>query len=265
VEINGNRCSPAAIGPIRWVSASYIGSESNALWSDSYLVNPAVFIPGNCTAGAIWFSLLPGPLLSRQVTPTRRSGELFALAGAPGNPYYTRMCGTHWTPAGRASYNGLVLAITKRPEQWSAHQRQPYLVALHQRTWSNGGKQAPGNAGAGRPSKAQMTGDTIEANCQANEFGGTFAFRSLAHFLWLPWCMKYPSAPISTLRVFASGLEVRRDFPRRIGLPAFAGRAVERRIADTPASACRASSGRYQVLQGPRWCPNPGPASELLD
>ncbi len=32
------------------VSASYVGSESYHLW-DSYQMNPAVYIPGTCTAG----------------------------------------------------------------------------------------------------------------------------------------------------------------------------------------------------------------------
>jgi len=147
-------------------SIQYIGSESAHLL-DSYQLNPAVYIPGNCTAGQ--YGLTAAGACS--TTGNINNRRIFNTAGYPNLPisgpgsygYVDTL-----DDGGTASYNGLVLAMTKRLSKG--------LSANVNYTWShcigdlNIG-DATGNAGAGYVQPGNRRLD--RSNCQSNEIGGT--------------------------------------------------------------------------------------------
>ena len=151
------------------VSAQYIGSESAHLW-DSYQLNPAVFVPGNCPAGQYGLAA-PGPCSTTQNQNYRRA---FLLAGYPGTiqPNGSLAFGyvDLFDDGGTSSYNGMLLAAQKRISKGLAIQANF--------TWShcigdlNIG-DATGNAGAGYIVPGNRRLD--RSNCQSNEIGGTFS------------------------------------------------------------------------------------------
>ena len=94
------------------MSAQYIGSETSHLLT-SYQLNPAVYIPGTCTAGQYGLTA-PGLCSTTTNTNNRR---LFSLGNYPGVPITGP--GSYgyvdtFDDGGTASYNGLLLAVTKR-------------------------------------------------------------------------------------------------------------------------------------------------------
>jgi hypothetical protein len=151
------------------VSAQYIGSESAHLW-DSYQLNPAVYVPGNCTAGQYGLAV-PGPC---STTANQNYRRAFVLANYPGTllPSGTPAFGyvDVFDDGGTSSYNGLLLAVQKRVSKG--------LAINANFTWShcigdlNIG-DATGNAGAGYIVPGDRRLD--RSNCQSNEIGGTFS------------------------------------------------------------------------------------------
>ena len=157
------------------VSASYIGSESTHLW-DSYQVNPAVFIPGNCEAGQ--YGLKAAGPCSPAGNTNSAFRRTFALAGYPGNPYYGYV--ESLDSGGTGSYNGLVLAITKRLSKWPSGQ-QPTIPG---RTASATCRSATAPATREQAGSCPITGDTIEATASPTKsaersppIAGTFSMR----------------------------------------------------------------------------------------
>lgn len=150
-------------------SAQYLGSEAAHLW-DSYQLNPAVYIPGNCTAGQYGLTA-PGPC---STTANQNYRRAFVLAGYPGTlePNGTPTFGyvDTFDDGGTSSYNGLLLALQKRLSRG--------LSVNANYTWShcigdlNIG-DATGNAGAGYVLPGDRRLD--RSNCQSNEIGGTFS------------------------------------------------------------------------------------------
>jgi hypothetical protein len=150
------------------VSAQYIGSETAHLL-DSYQLNPAVFVPGNCTKGQYGLTAA-GPCSTTTNTNSRR---VFSTANYPGVPatgpgsygYVDTL-----DDGGTASYNGLLLAVTKRLSRG--------LLMNANYTWShcigdlNIG-DSTGNAGGGYVNPNNRRYD--RSNCQSNEIGGTFS------------------------------------------------------------------------------------------
>jgi hypothetical protein len=150
------------------VSAQYIGSETSHLL-DSYQLNPAVYIPGQCAAGQYGL-LSPGACSTTANTNNRR---LFSLGNYPGVP--TAGPGSYgyvdtFDDGGTSSYNGLLLAANKRLSKG--------LLLNVNYTWShcigdlNIG-DSTGNAGAGYVEPGNRRYD--RSNCQSNEIGGTFS------------------------------------------------------------------------------------------
>ena len=150
------------------VSAQYIGSESAHLL-DSYQLNPAVFIPGQCVAGQYGLTA-PGACSTTGNVNARR---VFNIAGYPGlatsGPSSYGYVDT-FDDGGTSSYNGLLLAVNKRLSKG--------LSLNVNYTWShcigdlNIG-DATGNAGAGYVQPGNRRLD--RSNCQSNEIGGTFS------------------------------------------------------------------------------------------
>ena len=88
------------------LSASYLGTESAHLWALQQL-NPAVYIPGDCSAGQFG---LPAPGLCSTPTNTIQR-RVLALE----NPQYGRYFGTvnRIDSGATASYHGLVLSVQR--------------------------------------------------------------------------------------------------------------------------------------------------------
>jgi Carboxypeptidase regulatory-like domain len=151
------------------VSAQYIGSESAHL-IDSFQLNPAVYIPGNCVAGQYGLTAA-GPCSNTSNTNYRRE---FVLNHYPGTlePNGTPTFGyvDEFDDGATSSYNGLALAVVKRLSKG--------LSINVNYTWShcigdlNIGNST-GNAGAGYVDPNNRRLD--RSNCQSNEIGGTFS------------------------------------------------------------------------------------------
>ncbi len=151
------------------VSATYLGSHSIHLW-DSYQVNPAVYIPGTCSAGQYGLKA-PGPCSTPANQNYRRQ---FVLNGYPGTIFpngspafgYVDSFGDGAT----SSYNGLILALQKRLSKG--------LLMNANFTWSHcisdlSIGDSTGNAGQGLTIPNNRKYD--RSNCQSNEIGGTFS------------------------------------------------------------------------------------------
>ena len=151
------------------VSATYLGSESEHLW-DSYQVNPAVYIPGNCPAGRYGLTK-PGACSTTANQNYRRvfvlnnyPGALFA-SGAPAFGYVDS-----FDSGATSSYNGLLLAVQKRLSKG-------FLMNANY-TWSHcigdlSIGDSTGNAGQGLAIPNNRAYD--KSNCQSNEIGGIFS------------------------------------------------------------------------------------------
>ena len=151
------------------VSASYLGSHSIHLW-DSHQVNPAVYIPGNCTAGQYGLKA-PGPCSTpgnqnyrRQFVLNNYPGTLFAN-GAPAFGYVDS-----FDDGATSTYNGMILTIQKRLSKG--------LLMNANYTWSHcigdlSIGDSTGNAGQGLTIANNRRYD--RSNCQSNEIGGTFS------------------------------------------------------------------------------------------
>jgi hypothetical protein len=151
------------------VSASYLGSESEHLW-DSYQVNPAVYIPGKCTAGQYGLRVA-GPC---STTANQNYRRVFAInnypgaklpSGAPAFGYVDS-----FDSGATSSYNGLLLSVTKRLSKG--------LLMNANYTWSHcigdlSIGDSTGNAGQGLAIPNNRRYD--RSNCQSNEIGGTFS------------------------------------------------------------------------------------------
>jgi len=226
------------------VSASYIGSESTHLW-DSYQVNPAVFIPANCAAGQ--YGLTAAGLCSPAGNTNSAFRRRFALAGYPGNQYYGFV--ESLDSGGTGSYNGLVLAITKRLS------RGLLISANH--TWSHcisdlSIGNSTGNAGAGRLMPNNRRYD--RSNCQSNEIGGTFS-SDRRHIFNATLVYEIPKFSNQHLSLFASGWKFAEIFRATSAAWVSAGLASDVSLATAAAGIQRP----VQVLADPL-CPNPGPA-----
>ncbi len=151
------------------VSASYLGSESEHLW-DSYQANPAVYIPGKCSAGQYGLRVA-GPCSSvgnqnyrRTFVLNKYPGTLFSN-GSPAFGYVDS-----FDSGATSSYNGLLLRLQKR------FSRGLSMDANY--TWSHcigdlSIGDSTGNAGQGLAIANNRAYD--RSNCQSNEIGGTFS------------------------------------------------------------------------------------------
>ena len=151
------------------VSASYLGSESEHLW-DSYQVNPAVYIPGNCTAGQYGLTK-PGPCSS---TANQNYRRVFVLNGYPGTLFSNGSPAFGYVDSfdsgATSSYNGLLLRLSKRFSHG--------LSMDANYTWSHcigdlSIGDSTGNAGQGLAIPNDRRYD--RSNCQSNEIGGLFS------------------------------------------------------------------------------------------
>jgi outer membrane receptor protein involved in Fe transport len=226
------------------LSVSYIGSESTHLW-DSYQVNPAVFIPGNCAAGQ--YGLTAPGLCSPAGNTNSAFRRTFALAGYPGNPYYGFV--ESLDSGGTGSYNGLVLAITKRLSKG--------LLISANHTWSHcisdlSIGNSTGNAGAGRLMPNNRRYD--RSNCQSNEIGGTFS-SDRRHIFNATVVYEIPKFSHHNVSLLASGWKFAEIF--RATSAAWVSAGLSSDVSLTTAAA--GIQRPVQVLKDPL-CPNPGPA-----
>jgi len=95
------------VGTAWLLSASYIGNATSHLWTIKY-TNPAVYIPGNCSAGQ--FGLTTAGACSTTSNTNQR--RLLSLA----NPATGQYFGSIQTidAGGTANYNGLLLSVQRR-------------------------------------------------------------------------------------------------------------------------------------------------------
>ena len=151
------------------VSATYVGSESEHLW-DSYQMNPAVYIPGNCAAGQYNLKVA-GPCSSvanynyRRVFVLNNYPGAVTAAGVPMFGYVDS-----FDSGATSSYNGLLLQVQKRFSKG--------LSTFANYTWSHcigdlSIGDSTGNAGQGLANPNNRAYD--RSNCQSNEIGGTFS------------------------------------------------------------------------------------------
>jgi hypothetical protein len=145
------------------VSGTYIGSQTVHLW-DSYQVNPAVYIPGNCSAGQYGLAVA-GPCSNPANANARR---VFTLNGYQNANLFGYV--DSFDSGATSSYNGLILAVTKRLSRG--------LLMNANYTWSHcigdlSIGDSTGNAGQGLAIPTNRRYD--RSNCQSNEIGGTFS------------------------------------------------------------------------------------------
>jgi hypothetical protein len=224
------------------VSASYVGSESVHLW-DSFQMNPAVFIPGNCVAGQYGLTA-PGPC-SPAGNTNSAARRRFTLAGYPGNQYYGFV--ESLDSGGTGNYNGLVLAATKRLSNG--------LLMNANYTWSHcisdlSIGNSTGNAGAGRLIPDNRRYD--RSNCQSNEIGGTFS-SDRRHILNATVVYEIPRFANRGLSLAASHWKFAEIF--RATSATWVSAALSSDVSLTTASA--AIQRPVQILKDPL-CPNPG-------
>ena len=154
-------------------SIIYSGSESSHLWT-SYQNNPAVYIPGSCTAGGFFpapYQNDPDGLKANglcSTTANQNSRRVFTLNNYPGNAYYGYV--DSFASEGTGSYNGLTLELQKRLSRG--------LTINTNYTWSHcisdlSVGNSTGNAGIGLAIPTDRKYD--RSNCQSNEIGGTFS------------------------------------------------------------------------------------------
>ena len=156
-----------------WVaSATYTGSESLHLLN-SYQVNPAVYIPGNCVAGQYGLTA-PGPCSTGANTNARR---VFTINNYPGARYYADV--DLFDTNGTSSYNGLILAVQKRLSKGlSTNANFTWSHCIADLTLGN----STGNAGGGLIMPNNRRYD--RGNCQSVEIGGTFSSDRREIFNW---------------------------------------------------------------------------------
>jgi hypothetical protein len=226
------------------VSATYIGSESSHLWS-SFQANPAVFIPGTCTAGQ--YGLTAPGLCSPAGDTNSAFRRAFALAGYPGAGKYGQV--EQLDSGGTGSYNGLALAVTKRLSKG--------LLTNVNYTWSHcisdlSIGDSTGNAGAGFAIPNNRRFD--RSNCQSNEIGGTFSSDRRQIFN-ATIVYEVPKFSNRSLTMLASGwkfAEIFRTTSAYLVTPFLA--------SDVSLTTDSAANQRpVQVLQNPL-CANPGPS-----
>ena len=182
-------------------SASYIGSESEHLW-DSYQANPAVYIPGNCSAGQYGLTAA-GPC---STTVNQNTLRVLTLAGYPDNKAYGYL--ESLDSGGTGSYNGLLLELKKRFSQG--------FVAGVNYTWSHcisdlSIGDSTGNAGAGLAIPNNRRYD--RSNCQSNEIGGTFSSdrRQIFNLSLVYETPKFANKMVRTLASNGQGAGIYRD------------------------------------------------------
>src|SRR5579884_1406454 len=224
------------------VSASYMGSESEHLWT-SYQVNPAVYIPGNCVPGQYGLTL-PGPCSTVANQSFRR---VFSLNHYPNADLFGYV--DSFDSGATASYNGLVLAVTKRLSSG-------FLVNANY-TWSHcigdlSIGDSTGNAGNGLAIPDNRRFD--RSNCQSNEIGGTFS-SDRRHIFNTTVVYEIPKFANRRLSLLASNwkfAEIFRATSAYWVTPILA--------TDVALNADAAGIQRpLPVLKDPL-CPNPGPA-----
>ena len=151
------------------LSATYVGSETEHLW-DSYQVNPAVYIPGNCTAGQYGLRVA-GPC---STTANQNYRRVFVLNNYPGSIFPSGSPAFGYVDSfdsgATSSYNGLLLSVQKRFSKG--------LSSFANYTWSHcigdlSIGDSTGNAGQGLANPLNRNYD--RSNCQSNEIGGTFS------------------------------------------------------------------------------------------
>jgi hypothetical protein len=89
-------------------SVSYLGNKTTHLWSDRGEVNPAIYVPGNCTAGQYGLTA-PGPCSTTDNTKFRRR---FYLANPTLGGAYASV--NTMDDGAVAHYNGLLLSLEHR-------------------------------------------------------------------------------------------------------------------------------------------------------
>ena len=143
------------------VSATYAGSETEHLWV-SYQLNPAVFVPGNCTAGQFGLAAA-GPCSTNTNNNARRVFNSY-----PGGNLIANM--DQYDDGGTASYNGLILAVQKRMSRGvSVNANYTWSHCVGDLAVGN----STGNAGNGLVNPNSRSQD--RSNCVSREIGGTFS------------------------------------------------------------------------------------------
>jgi hypothetical protein len=229
------------------VSASYIGSESTHLW-DSFQANPAVFIPGTCAAGTYGTpNQQPAGPCSPAGNTNSAARRAFTLAGYPQANLFGFV--ESLDSGGTGSYNGLVLAVTKRLSKG--------LLISSNYTWSHcisdlSIGNSTGNAGGGRLKPNDRRYD--RSNCQSNEIGGVFS-SDRRHIFNLSMVYEIPKFSNRRVSMFASGWKFAEIFRATSAYWVSAGLTTDQSLTTAAANIQRP----VQVLQDPI-CPNPGAA-----
>jgi hypothetical protein len=104
------------------LKASYLGNDTVHLWTDQEL-NPAVYIPGTCTAGQYGLTAA-GPCSTTGNTQARRS---LTLQNPAQGPFYGTV--ESLDDGGTASYNGLIVS--------AEHRLSNHFMVLANYTWSH--------------------------------------------------------------------------------------------------------------------------------
>src|SRR5579863_1108352 len=215
------------------VSATYTGSESEHLWT-SFQDNPAVLLP--CT-----------PVTSCNTTANQNSRRLFTVNNYPGNVSYGYV--EQLDSSGTSSYNGLILAVTKRLSKGlSANANYTWSHCIGDLSIGN----STGNAGAGLAMPNNRRYD--RSNCQSNEIGGTFSSdrRQIFNSTLVYQTPKFSNR---TLGLFASDWKVAGIYHAMSAYWVTASLSTD--VSLTSDSA--ANQRPVQVLTNPL-CANPGPA-----
>lgn len=89
------------------LSANYLGNMSRHLWSLQQL-NPAVYIPGNCSAGQLGLTVA-GPC---STTANQEARRLLTLNYPQNGPLLGYI--SHVDSGGTANYNGMILSVQRR-------------------------------------------------------------------------------------------------------------------------------------------------------
>jgi hypothetical protein len=110
------------IGTSWLLKASYLGNDTVHLWTDQEL-NPAVYVPGNCTAGQYGLTA-PGPCSTTSNTQARR---LLTQLNPTQGPLYGNL--EYLDDGGTASFSSLLVS--------AEHRLSSHFMVLANYTWAH--------------------------------------------------------------------------------------------------------------------------------
>ena len=223
-----------------WLAtATYVGSETAHLWQ-TYQLNPAQFIAGNCPAG-IYGLTAPGACSTAGNINQRR---IFSLQRPADGNLIGYM--DQFTDGGTASYNGLLLSLQKRLSKGVS------MSANY--TWSHciGDETQTSGVGGSAVGYTDINNRRFDrSNCDSRQIAGSLSADRRQIFN-LTTVAQSPKFANNTTRMLASGWKLAVIYRATSGYWLSAYTATDRQLSG------QNNERLNQVLADPL-CANPGP------